>query len=93
MNDVNSPAQASSVGSGRGGPLLARPHIVVGEIPSALAIGDGRGAGYWPLAQLVKDWNNQPDSRALMLAGGLLLARSRHRAEAPLHDPILERVK
>lgn len=70
MNDVNSPANASG-GSGCGGPLLARRYIVVGEIPSALAIGGGRGAGYWPLAQLVKDWNNQPESRALMLVGGL----------------------
>ena len=71
MNDVDSLAHASRVGSGRGGPLLARPYIVVGEIPSALAVPGGRGAGYWPLAQLVKDWNNQPESRALMLAGGL----------------------
>ncbi len=71
MNDVNYPAPVSRVGSGRAGPLLARPYIVVGEIPAALAIPGGRGAGYWPLAQLVKDWNNQPESRVQMLAGGL----------------------
>ena len=36
-----------------------------------MAIPGGRGAGYWPVIQLVKDWNNQPESRALMLDGGL----------------------
>ena len=63
------PAQES--GTGGGGPLLARPYIVVGEIPAAMAIPGGRGAGYWPVIQLIKDWNNQPESRDLMLAGGL----------------------
>ena len=29
-----------------------------------------RGAGFWPVVQLIKDWNNQPESRVQMLAGG-----------------------
>lgn len=71
MNDVNSPAHASRAGSSRGALPLARPYMVVGEIPAALEIPGGRGAGYWPLVQLIKDWNNQREARALMLAGGL----------------------
>ena len=55
----------------RAGPMLARPYMVVGELPAAMAIPGGRGAGYWPLVRFIKDWNNQPESRALMLAGGL----------------------
>ena len=58
-------------GSDRVGPLLARRYSVVGELPAAMAVPGGRGAGYWPVVQLIKDWNNQPESRALMLAGGL----------------------
>lgn len=45
--------------------------MVVGELPAAMAVAGGRGAGYWPVIQLIKDWNNQPESRELMLAGGL----------------------
>ena len=41
------------------------------DLPAAMAEPDGRGAGYWPVIQLIKDWNNQPESRELMLAGGL----------------------
>ena len=52
------------------GPLLARRYVVVGELPALMAI-PGRGAGYLPVVQLIKDWNNQPESRELMLAGGL----------------------
>ena len=50
---------------------VARPYVVVGEIPAALATSRGRGAGYGPLVQFIKDWNNCPESRELMLAGGL----------------------
>lgn len=45
--------------------------MVVGELPAAMAVTGGRGAGYWPVVQLIKDWNDQPESRELMLAGGL----------------------
>ena len=45
--------------------------MVVGELPGAMAVPGGRGAGYWPVVQLIKDWNNQPESREPMLAGGL----------------------
>ena len=41
------------------------------EIPQGLAETDGRDTGYWPLIQLIKDWNIQPEARELMLAGGL----------------------
>ena len=63
---IDSPAQTSG-----GRPLLDRRYVVVGELPDAMAIPEGRGAGYWPVLQLIKDWNNQPESRELMLAGGL----------------------
>ena len=52
-------------------PLLERPYVVVGELPEAMAEPGGRGAHYWPVLQLIKDWNNQPDARERMLAGGL----------------------
>ena len=52
-------------------PLRRRPYMVVGELPAAMAVPGGRGAAYWPVIQLIKDWNNQPESRELMLAGGL----------------------
>ncbi len=52
-------------------PLLERPYVVVGELPEAMAEPGGRGARYWPVLQLIKDWNNQPDAREWMLAGGL----------------------
>ncbi len=68
---MDSPAEVPAGGHDRAGPLLARRYTVVGELPAAMAIPGGRGAGYWPVIQLVKDWNNQPESRALMLAGGL----------------------
>ena len=45
--------------------------MVLSDLPEAMAEPGGRGAGYWPLIQLIKDWNNQPESRELMLAGGL----------------------
>ncbi|MCY4424104.1 MAG: hypothetical protein OXC06_13660 [Acidimicrobiaceae bacterium] len=52
-------------------PLLKRPYVVVGELPAAMAEPGGRGAHYWPVLQLIKDWNNQPDVRERMLAGGI----------------------
>lgn len=58
-------------GTGTGEPPAARTYVVVGEIPAALATSRGRGAGYGPLVQFIKDWNNCPESRELMLAGGL----------------------
>lgn len=72
MNDMDSPIQVCTDGAGGARGPLARPYIVVGEIPAAMAIDSGgRGAGYWPVVQLIKDWNNQPESRARMLSGGL----------------------
>lgn len=71
MDDVDSPTCARGESAGGAGPLLARPYMVVGEVPAAMAIPGGRGAGYWPVVQLIKDWNNQPESRAQMLSGGL----------------------
>ena len=71
MNDGDSPALGCDGGTGGAGPLAARPYMVVGEIPAAMAVPGGRGAGYWPVVHLIKDWNNQPESRAQMLAGGL----------------------
>lgn len=44
--------------------------MVVGELPAEMAT-PGRGSGYLPVMQFIKDWNNQPESRARMLAGGL----------------------
>ena len=71
---MNSPAGAAATVAGRRrrvGPLRSRPYVVVSELPAAMAVPGGRGAGYWPVVQLIKDWNNQPESRELMLAGGL----------------------
>ena len=45
--------------------------MVLSDLPAAMADTGGRVAGYWPVIQLFKDWNNQPESRDLMLAGGL----------------------
>ena len=74
---MDSPVQAFVRGRNRVGPLLARRYTVVGELPAAMAVPGGRGAGYWPVIQLIKDWNNQPESRASMLAGGLPEGRCR----------------
>ncbi len=72
MNDVDSPIQERDEGASGARPVLASPYMVVGEIPAALAIDSGgRGAGFWPVVQFIKDWNNQPESRALMLSDGL----------------------
>ena len=71
MNDVDSPALERGAGAGGAGQLLGPAYMVVGEIPAAMAVTGGRGAGYWPVVQLIKDWNNQPESRARMLSGGL----------------------
>ena len=71
MNDVDYPVRAHGSGTGDAGPLLARPYVVAGELPAAMAIPEGRGAGYWPVLQFIKDWNNQPESRELMVTGGL----------------------
>ena len=71
MHNVDSQAATRPDGSGRSGPLFARPYIVLGELPAAMAEPGGRGAHYWPVIQLIKDWNNQPDARERMLAGGL----------------------
>lgn len=70
MNDVNFPSQVSGVGEPRVGPLLSRRYVVVGELPALMEV-PGRGAGYLPVVQFIKDWNNQPESRHLMVAGGL----------------------
>ncbi|MCY3806406.1 MAG: hypothetical protein OXG91_07940 [bacterium] len=45
-------------------PLFVR----VSELPAALAEG-GRGAGYLPLVQFIKDWNRMPWCRGAMLDG------------------------
>ena len=66
MSHVDSPVQTS----GRR-PLRVRPYMVLAELPEAMSEPGGRGAGHWPLDQLIKDWNNQPESRDLMLVGGL----------------------
>ena len=71
---MNSATGASAAVVGphrREGPLRSRPYTVVGELPAAMAVPGGRGAGYWPVVQLIKDWNNRPEYRELMLAGGL----------------------
>ena len=74
MNDVDSPVHPR-VGVAerqrRSAPLLDRPYMVLGDLPAAMAEPGGRGAGCWPVIQLIKDWNNQTESRELMLAGGL----------------------
>lgn len=74
MNDMNSATGASAAVAEPHrweGPLRSRPYMVVGELPAAMAVPGGRGAGYWPVVQLIKDWNNWPEYRELMLAGGL----------------------
>ena len=71
MDDMNSPSLNPASAPNQPGPLLARPYMVVGELPAAMAVPGGRGAGYWPVIQLIKDWNNQPESRESMLASGL----------------------
>ncbi len=68
MTDTSS--DVSHRGAPRTGQLSARRYVVVGELPAEMAT-PGRGAGYLPVIQLIKDWNNQPESRARMLAGGL----------------------
>ena len=73
MNDGHFPASGQPAGGALPAPLLARPYVVVGELPEAMAEPGGRGAHYWPVLQLIKDWNNQPDARERMLAGGLQL--------------------
>ena len=47
-----------------------RRYMTLAELPAGMATS-GRGAGYLPVMQFIKDWNNQPESRASMLAGGL----------------------
>ena len=47
---------------------LSRSYVVVNELPAEMAIP---GAGHLPIMQFIKDWNNQPESRAHMLAGAL----------------------
>ena len=71
MNDGHFPASGQPAGGAPAAPLLARPYVVVGELPEAMAEPGGRGAHYWPVLQLIKDWNNQRDARERMLAGGL----------------------
>ena len=45
-------------------------HLRLSDLPAALAEG-GRGAGYLPLVQFIKDWNRMPWRQDAMLAGGL----------------------
>ena len=71
MHDMDFPGCIDPGGSGRVGPLLERPYMVVGELPAAMAEPGGRGAHYWPLVQFIKDWNNQPEAREHMLEGGV----------------------
>ncbi|MYD06534.1 MAG: hypothetical protein F4X07_06155 [Acidimicrobiaceae bacterium] len=71
MSVVEADAGVGVHGTGARKPPAARTYVVVGEIPAALATSRGRGAGYGPLVQFIKDWNNCPESREFMLAGGL----------------------
>ena len=45
-------------------------HLRLSDLPAALAEG-GRGAGYLPLVQFIKDWNRTPWRRGAMLDGAL----------------------
>jgi hypothetical protein len=45
-------------------------HVRLPNLPAALA-APGRGAGYLPLVQFIKDWNRMPWLRDAMLAGSL----------------------
>lgn len=71
MSVVEADAAVPVHGTGAREPPAARTYVVVGEIPAALATSRGRGAGYEPLVQFIKDWNSCPESREPMLAGGL----------------------
>ena len=71
MSVVEADAGVPVHGTDAGERGVARTYVVVGEIPAALATSRGRGAGYGPLVQFIKDWNNCPESREFMLAGGL----------------------
>ena len=50
-------------------PLFKRRYSLVRELPAAMD-EPGRGAGYLPVIQLIKDWNNEPDCRSAMIDEG-----------------------
>ena len=63
VNDMNSPTGASAtvVGPHRWeGPLRSRPYMVVGQLPAAMAVPGGRGAGYWPVVHGLCQRNGRP---------------------------------
>ena len=49
---------------------MSRRCMLLEEIPAEMD-APGRGAGHLPIMQFIKDWNNQPESRARMLADAL----------------------
>ena len=51
--------------------LAPRRFVLVGELPAAMS-EPGRGQGYLPVIQLIKDWNNEPSCRGAMVDEGLL---------------------
>ena len=59
--------QARAVG-GEYVPAGYQPAFVrVSDLPAALAV-EGRGAGYLPIVQFIKDWNRMPSCRDAMIA-------------------------
>ena len=50
-------------------PRFPRRHALVRELPVVMD-EPGRGAGYLPVIQLIKDWNNEPGSRTAMIDEG-----------------------
>lgn len=50
-------------------PRFPRRYSLVRELPDAMS-EPGRGAGYLPVIQLIKDWNNEPGSRSAMIDEG-----------------------
>ena len=54
-------------------------HLRLSDLPVALAVG-GRGSGYLPLVQFIKDWNRMPWRRDAMLPGRLPVGTPRDTA-------------
>ena len=50
-------------------PLFERRHVLVRDLPAAMGL-PGRGTGYLPVIQLIKDWNNEPGCRSAMIDEG-----------------------
>lgn len=50
-------------------PLFVRRYSLVRELPAAMS-EPGRGTGYLPVIQLIKDWNNEPGYRSAMIDEG-----------------------